>query len=261
MKYKITKISNRNKLLKEKYNNTFTNDFRGIVKQELGELDTPHSFMYLYRRFQKPNAEYRDDFKIFYSYSLLVPKNVIITIHGSYHQHVYFGLHIPQHWLTPVIEKNRGIVKDFALKSVNVGIPFIPYKVLYGLSPIQSFLGEEFTSKNWELIDLKAEQFWGKNKKAEIEEKLKSTKSEGASELEDLIKALYKEYIETLSEEEIRKLNHALGFPEIKDIDGLEDICRIFINDLKKGVWVRDVLFNIKGYESEENQITEHFKP
>ena len=53
----MIKLSNEFKVKRE-YDGILTNSFRELVKEQLGELDTATSFMYLYRRFGEPTQYY-----------------------------------------------------------------------------------------------------------------------------------------------------------------------------------------------------------
>lgn len=58
-----------------------------------------------------------------------------------------------------------------------------------------------------------------------------------------------------LTKEEIEEVNCFV--PKIENITGLKEQCMVIINEMKKGVYLRDVSINIRGYESETNIITE----
>ena len=47
-----------------KQDGILTNDFRKMVEEKLGKLNTPESFMYLFRRFGAPTYSNSDEYKI-----------------------------------------------------------------------------------------------------------------------------------------------------------------------------------------------------
>ena len=61
-----------------------------------------------------------------------------------------------------------------------------------------------------------------------------------------------------LTKKELDEVNAFV--PNIDNIIGLKEQCMFIINEIKKGVYVRDVAINILGYQIDKNIITDYAK-
>ena len=116
---------------------------------------------------------------------------------------------------------------------------------------------KEQKDKNWKLTNASAKAFFTEeefdyvtnNKKEEEydDRKYRLLSTLGKKQCDD--------FRAQLNPEELLELNHPM--PLIDDIEGLKAQCEYVINEFKKGIYVRDVAFNIMGYEDEKNNLTE----
>jgi hypothetical protein len=242
---KIDKLSK-----KENFETILSNDFRSILLKELGVLDTATSFMYLFVKFGVPTFSNKDEYKILYDYRFK-HEDLIISIHASYRNHVMFSLSIPSkrfnEWRKKRTTFFSNLYKKYK-KEVYMPYSILPYARPDGLSEIQH-------KNNWKLIDVESELFFSKKDNLYIEQQFKSKNPnkklfEMLSPFED---KLCSDFRKKLTKSELNELNNFV--PKIKDIVGLKKQCFDIINDLKKGVYVRDVAINILGYEGENNEI------
>ena len=245
---KVTKLN-----LKGKYNSVLTNDFRELITEQVGELDTATSFMYLYRRFGEPTFTNKDEYKILYDYRFK-HEDLLVTAHASYHEFVYFSLHIPQKRLAKWHKNRTDFWKKLYKKYGNeVFMPYamLPYGGTNGLTKAQN-------KKNWKLIDAASETFFSKEDGNYIEEQFKSKKPESKmyTMLRPFESKLCTDFRAKLTKKELDEIN-SFG-PKIESIDGLKEQCMLIANEFKRGFYVRDVAINIRGYESETNIITEY---
>lgn len=245
---KITKLT-----LKGKYNDRLTQNFRELVSEQIGKLDTATSFMYLYRRFGEPTFTNKDEYKILYDYRFK-HEDILVTVHASYYECVYFSLFVPQKRIASW-QKNRNKFFRRLYKKYN-DIPFMPFAYLPYKKALE--LTEAEHQKNWDLIYAAMKTNFSKKDFDYIRKQFISVKPdvEVFKMLMPLESKLCTEFRAKLTAAEIEELNNFL--PKIKDIAGLEKQCMCVINELKRGFYVRDVAINICGYEGESNVITEH---
>jgi hypothetical protein len=246
-KYIIEKI----KLAKGKSNSILTEDFRKLVKEKLGELDTATSFMYLFRRFGVPSFDNKDEYKILYDYRFKYD-DIIITIHASYHEFVYFSLHVASFYFSDWNKKRVDFIHRLINENQSSGIAFMPYSDFFSaiceITPMQS-------KERWKIIDQEAQSYFTKEDYEYIDKQFSSKNPE--SKMFDMLfpfeTYLCKKYRDSLSSSDVKELNHFI--PTLSDVPELRIKCLSFIRELKKGAYVRDCAINIKGYDSAENKI------
>lgn len=207
--------------------------------------------MYLYRRFGDPNMNYNDDNKILYEYRFK-HEDLLLIIHASYHKYVYFSIYIPK----PRIKKwqnNRILFFKELYKKYKKGV-FMPYRSLFFGIP----LTKNQIQKNWRLFFNEVENSLSKEECLYIESQLQSENADIKvfEMLEPIEEKLYENFISQLTESELLELNK--NIPLLEDIENLKEQCEFIINEFLKGVYIRDVPINIKGYESEINEITNY---
>lgn len=126
----MIKLSKENLGKKGNYNSILTESLRQLVGEQLGELDTATSFMYLYRRFGEPTFNSNDEYKILYDYRFKF-EDLLITINASYREFVYFSLHILEKRFTEWSKNRTKFWKQLYKKYENE--IFMPYSMLpYG---------------------------------------------------------------------------------------------------------------------------------
>lgn len=237
----------------KKYENILTESFRKLMAKQLGKLDTATSFMYLYRRFGEPTFNNTDEYKTLYDYRL-THEDLLVTIHASYHEHVYFSLHIPQKRYSEWRKNRKAFWKTLYKKYGNeVFMPYamLPYDGTEGLTKTQN-------NKNWKLIDLASETFFSKEDGKYIEEQFKSKNPDRKlfEMLQPFESKLCKDFRAKLTKKELNGVNAFM--PQIEDITGLKKQCMAIASEFKRGFYVRDVAINILGYESETNIISKY---
>ncbi len=250
----MIKVSKENLGEKGKYNSILTEGLRELVKEQIGQLDTATSFMYLYRRFGEPTFNSDDEYKILYDYRFK-HEDILVTIHASYHEFVYFSLHVPQKRFNEWSRKRNVFWKELYKKYKDT--PFMPYSMLPWGGKTQGLTKAQH-KKNWKLLDKASETFFSKEEGIFIEEQLKSKEPDHKAYemLRPFESKLCKDFRAKLTKEELDEVN---GFvPNIDGIKGLKEQCMYIVNEVKKGVYLRDVTINILGYESKTNIITEH---
>jgi hypothetical protein len=238
--------------VKRKYSSMLTTSFRNLAAGIIGELDTATSFMYLFRRFGAPTSDYSQDGNLLYNY-VLKHEDLIISITASYHQFVYFNLHVPEKRYAECITYNKVFYQGLYRKYGHE--VFMPYAVLpwggtFGLTKSQH-------NKNWKLINKAHESFFSKEDQVYIENQLKSDTPDPSifTLLSPFEQKLCNDFRAKLTESELAELNDFM--PKIEMVKGLEQQCADIIRELKRGFYVRDVAINILGYESENNIIND----
>jgi hypothetical protein len=244
-----------------------TASFRKLAERELGELDTAASFMYLYNRFGSPTEDHRDDYKILYDYTLLY-KDICVTIHSSGHSYTFFNMFVSSSVTGPFREALRNDLMGAGYRLFEQGIIFHPY-FFFDLEEVGEG-HEEFCRKNEKAL----QKAWDEYMKAKTEEELQEYKrllravkkdddSEKRTEAKYKIYTYYKypfldslvdKFQAALTEEE---LDRFYGDPPCKlsDFPEIGKQCKEFLDDLKTASYIRDIPINIKGYESETNEI------
>lgn len=237
---------------------------RDYIEKKLGELDTALSFMYLFRRFGTPAETNKNDYKILYSYKLRF-NDINYSIHASYNEFVYFSLRIPNKYCKEIIKEYLKEESEFIANVLYNNIPYVPD--LYGFTEECGMNQIQYT-KNLKLISNLLAKYLSEEENKLLVDACNDgyyysnyDKSEIKPLYEKANQYLHNKFVDFLGKREYNKFKKKMGeyrylsfYPELKkQIDAL-------IRDLKKGVWVRDVAFNIKGYESKENKITRFVK-
>lgn len=230
----------------------FTTPFREMGEQILGELDTANSFMYLFRRFGAPLYTNEDEYKILYEYRFRY-QDLVVCIHASYHQHVYFGVLVPISYRKDFFNKRVAFQRKLAKETLKKDqIPFFGWSILDG--SIKELLTETELKKLWDLVDAKGKEFFS----AEVYKIFNEHTGEISKELfdkwEPFDELLKKEFFDSLSEDQ-KKTLHA-WWPELETVPELKAQFTGFFEELKRGFYVRDVAINIRGYESDDNVIS-----
>jgi hypothetical protein len=246
---KIKKI----KKFKEYNTSVLLNEFRDLVDSKLGVLDTATSFMYLYRRFGDPNMNCKDDYKILYEYEFN-HEDLLFTVHASYHKYVYFSIGVPKVRLKKWFNNRKKFFRQLYNKYKNN--VFMPYKSLFFQIP----LTKNQSQKNWKLFFNEVEKSLSKEECRYIESQLQSEQADIKvfEMLEPIEEKLYESFKSKLTETECSELYK--NIPKLEDIENLKEQCEFVIDEFLKGVYIRDVLINIKGYESESNKITDYIE-
>lgn len=233
-------------------NDILTNPFRDLVKEKLGVLNTPESFMYLFRRFGTPNYSNNDEYKILYDY-ILKYEDVYISIHASYHEHVYCDLFFPKHYLKDFMKARKELLKRLYIESLKHDVPYSPYQAVFQKP-------QELTKKqndhNWNLINTEAHKYFSEEDYAYVDEHWgkKDLPAKVEQMIYDFSRHVHTVFVNSLSKVDKKAFLHY--WPTMSDVPEIRKKALKFIQELKKGAYVRDVPINIKGYESEENKIS-----
>lgn len=228
-----------------------TNSFREIGKNILGELDTATSFMYLFRRFGAPTFTNDDEYKILYEYRLQY-KEIMVGIHASYYEHVYFNAWMPKIYETARNKEYKEHELKLIKESFEKGIYYMPYA-----GSLRSPYPEDMNEEANKLYDTEARKFFSideydfLNNFTLNENDFNFNKPfyDGIGKLNTY---LCKKFRATLSAEDLQMFNdgwHINNYPEIK-----KQVEEFFV-ELLQGRYVRDVQINIRGYESDTNVI------
>ncbi|WP_163321651.1 hypothetical protein [Draconibacterium mangrovi] len=242
----------------EKYNSHLTNDFRTLAAEKLGELDTATSFMYLFRRFKTPTYDNSDEYKILYQYNFKF-KDIIVSIHASYHQFVTFNLWIPKKSLTPFYKENRKYHKQQLRKSLQRNIAYMPYSVFFYQIKESDLFTPKQSEKQWYHIDREAKEILTSEEYNFLDTTMpKNDVTPGESQriielCDKLSDHLTKKFRSSISASDRKRLYHWM--PTLNDVPEIRKQCLQFIQELKRGCYVRDEIINIKGYISENNPI------
>ena len=245
------------KMFTGKQDGILTNDFRKMVEEKLGKLNTPESFMYLFRRFGAPTYDNDDEYKILYDYRLQY-EDLSICVHASYHEFVYFDLFVPKHYFKEFFKVRELFFKRLLKESLNRHVAYSAFDVVFnrpkGITKRQN-------EKNWLLIDAAAQKYfckqdydyvnslWGKNTDEQKFYKM----------LMEFSRHLCDEFRKTLSKKDLKELRH--HWPLLTDVPEVRKKALAAIQEFKKGAYVRDVPINILGYESDTNKISYFIKP
>lgn len=232
--------------ISKKYSNVLLSPFRDYTEKELGKLDTAKSFMYLYLRFGKPKYDNRDEYKIMYEY-ILQYKDIIVTIHASYYEHVYLNLFFPKSAM-----KNH--LKQYWKKRTNIMLKYAKMDIPYCMPYYQEEY--KYTKSHKKKFDIAFDNYAKKYFSKDDYERLDRTQgnmSEHDQQLfYDFMVHMYENFIKNLTEEErIFWFSQA----QLSDIPEIEKQCAEFIGEMRKGYYVRDVPMNILGYETENNKL------
>ena len=242
--------------LPENYDSSLTESFRELAAREIGELDTASVFMYLFLRFGAPNKTNKDEYKILFSY-LLKFEDLIITVSGSYHQHVYFSLFVPKSRYAIVKSNYKRLLNRLYKVTIGKPIPFMPFASLpFKGSMLTPVLSKKQAAETWKKINVFYEKFFPVKQQKLIEAQLKSETeaSKALTALQPFAKSLCKKFKKIAGKEDLDKF---YSRPVLRDIPKLQKQCERLLDELKKGAFVRDVQVNIRGYESETNPIKE----
>lgn len=228
-----------------------TSSFREIGENLLGKLDTAISFMYLFRRFGTPTFTNSDEYKILYEYRLKY-KEIIVGIHASYYEHVYFNAWMPKKYETERVEEFRKHALCIATESVKNGICYMPYA-----APNSNILTEDLTVEHNKIYDTEACNYFS----PEDYEFLDNFQCDDGdlqayepyyNKMQPFQRMLCEKFRATLSEEDLQMYSngwHINHYPNIKQ--QVEE----FFAELLQGLYIRDVAINIRGYESKENEV------
>lgn len=231
-----------------------TNSIREIGKEILGELDTATSFMYLFRRFGVPHQTTSDEYKILYSYDFKY-KDMFFSIHASYYEHVYFNAIMPiKEWQLHAKEWKEK-TKRLASESLNRGICYMPYNSVFSTF---DYFPKGLKMKLFSLMEEKAKEYFSTedynflngwvHKDGLFENKPYYDK------VEPFYKSLCKEFRASITKEELALFSEN----KIDNYPVLKKQCEDFFRELLRGYYVRDVAINIRGYESDTNNIIEY---
>ena len=242
-----------------KLNGILTNDFRNLAEKKLGQLDTATSFMYLFRRFGAPRQDNSDDHKILYSY-MFEFEDIVIKIHASYHEHVYFNFFIPDHCFSKIREESIKFSEKPLTESVDKNYVFMPYPSLFMSNSV--IVNKKLLDKNIALLENEMRNYYPDEKKYKFivkqingSKKSNNDKSAMFELLEQFEKYLNKKFNKSLSKEELKQIKKYNMIPKLKDFPPIRKQALEIIREFKKGVYVRDVCINIRGYESGQNKI------
>lgn len=225
--------------------------FREIGQNILGKLDTANSFMYLFRRFGTPTFTNADEYKILYEYRLKY-KEIMVGIHASYHEFVYFNAWMPKEYETKRVEEYKAHALKIATESIKKGVCYMPYVMTQ-----VNILSEELVGEQNKLFDAEARNYFS----PEDYDFLANFKCADYDleayrpyhqKIEPFRLMLCEKFRATLSEEDLQMYNngwHINHYPDIKQ--QVEE----FFTELLQGFYVRDVAINIRGYESKENVV------
>lgn len=236
------------------YTDAPINSIRELGKEILGELDTATSFMYLFRRFGVPHQSTADEYKILYSYDLKY-KDMFLSIHASYYKHVYFNAIMPKKiWQNHAKEWKKKTNK-LALESLKKGICYMPYASMFAT---HDYFSEKLRNKIFSSIEEKAKSYFStEDYKFLCDWEHKDGLYENQpyyDKVNPFYKSLCKEFRASLTEEELSLFSE----DRIENYPELYQQCKEFFQELLRGYYVRDVAINIRGYESEENKMTEY---
>lgn len=233
----------------DKYAGAPINSIRELGKSILGKQDTATSFMYLFRRFGTPEQTNSDEYKILYLYEFRY-KDMLFSIHASYHEHVYFNALIPKHYEAERIKQYRKITYELAKDCFTKGVIYMPYTTPY----FENF-PESFKGKMNKLYDDKAKEYFSEEDYQFLCDYKFSDELFANTPYYDKIEP-FNEYLCKTFRASINE-NQLNLFKEdtISNYPDLEIQCKEFFNELLRGYYVRDVAINIRGYENEENVI------
>lgn len=240
------------KKLKGNFSDVLVNDFRKLVKEKLGILSTPESFMYMYRRFGVPTYDNKDEYKILYDYNIQ-HGDIGISVHASYHEFVYFDLFVPKHYFVEFYKNRIKLMKRLIKESLKRDMFFSAYEIIFNKP---KYITNKQHEKNWKLIDAEAQLYFSKEDYAYIDSLWGKENNE--KKFFDLLwefsKHLCSKYRESLNNKDREELRH--WQPLLTDLPEIRKKALLIINEFKKGVYVRDCPINIKGYESDKNKIS-----
>jgi hypothetical protein len=268
MTNKIKKFKGgRIKFMTDTPDGCLTASFRELAERELGELDTATSFMYLYNRFGRPDADHRDDYKILYDYILLY-KDIGVTIHSSGHSNTYFNLFVSSSVTGPFKKALRKDLIGTGYRLLEQGIVFRP-SFFFRIEEVGEG-HEEFCRKNKEAL----QKAWNEYMRARTAEEKRefrrlrkaSEKTENCQILTEIELKISRDYKDPFFESLVNKFKAALTEEErdrfysdppgnLSDFPEIEKQCKEFLDGLKTASYIRDIPINIKGYESETNEI------
>lgn len=226
-----------------------TSSFREIGENILGKLDTATSFMYLFRRFGTPTFTNSDEYKILYEYRLKY-KEIMVAVHASYNEFVYFNAWMPKKYETERIEEYHRQVLRIVTESNKNGICYMPYTVLNPKT-----FPEHLIEEHNKIYDAEARKYFS----PEDYDFLNNFQcAEGDlvayqpyyNKIEPFRRMLCEKFRSALSEEELKMYtegSHINKYPNIK-----QQVEEFFI-ELLQGIYVRDVAINIRGYEGKDN--------
>jgi hypothetical protein len=252
---KATPVFKRLGKVPDNYTSIMTESFRTYAARVLGTLDTARTFMYLFLRFEQPTLTNKDDYKTLFTY-ILQFEDLIVSIHGSYYEHVYFNLFIPKKRYDIVRKNHKKFINEIYSKTIGTNIPFMPYSVLpWKNSQLTPEISTTRAKETWKKINIHYEKYFSKEQQNKIE-------AQGAGNTDQVTLAflalrpfeemLCKKFHKLLSKEQVDRLHSRASITEIPKLD---DQCIRLLNEFKKGVFVRDVQLNINGYESKQNPI------
>lgn len=225
--------------------------FREIGQTILDKLDTANSFMYLFRRFGTPTFTNSDEYKILYEYRLKY-KEIMVAIHASYYEHVYFNAWMPKKYETERVEEYKAHAIQIATESVKKGICYMPYT-----STSVDIFPEELVAEHNKIFDAEARKHFSPEDYDFLDNfQCADNDLEGFQpyyqKMEPFRRMLCEKFRATLSEEDLQMYNNGWyinHYPDIKQ--QVEE----FFTELLQGLYVRDVAINIRGYESKENVV------
>lgn len=225
--------------------------FREIGSTILGKLDTATSFMYLFRRFGTPTFTNSDEYKILYEYRLKY-KKIMVAIHASYYEHVYFNAWMPKEYETKRVEEYRSHALQLATESIKNGICYMPYTMTNS-----NILTEDLIAEHNKIFDAEARKYFSLEDYDFLDNfHCDDNDLEGYQpfhkKIAPFMQMLCEKFRATLSEEDLQMYNngwHINHYPDIKQ--QVEE----FFTELLQGLHVRDVAINIRGYESKENVV------
>lgn len=252
MSNEIIKLTRKFKYGRIKSVGMLTNEIRDYISANLGELEVATTFMYLYRRFGEPTFNNQDDYKILFAYHFMFGE-VWISIHGSYHNHIYFNVHIPKQWTDEFWTKRKVWLNSLFDKYKDIAPIISP--------PYLPFEKQGYSKKNIKEL-LKRMNKEAKDYLTESELKIISDapKDRTHEELQNVVKTKLFDYLIDKFYKNMTKEDEIICnkfIPTISDIPNLKEQIDYIIKELKRGFYIRDVRINILGYESKTNIIME----
>lgn len=221
----------------------FTKIFRNLVAERIGELDTAHSFMYLFNRFGNPTETTKDDGDIIYDYLFAVDK-CRITIHASGKNYVYFNFFAPKEiWDNHINQINylqENVIKKLNSKNIPVITDGIELCIDKGCSLAlkKNFLCARRYLTQEELSYLESSD-------------LENFNPDIFDDIAERLSCITKQHLSKEDKEIIFISPSTLFDFQFKDYPEIESAAYFFISELLKPIRVRDIQYNIKKYIKE----------
>jgi hypothetical protein len=249
----ITSLTRRSNIdFKKLDGHLFTEPFRELGKSILGKLDTANSFMYLFRRFESPLYTNKDEYKQLYQYCFEFG-DLVISVHASYYEHVYFNVYVPISYRKDFFKKRNAFIQNLVKEQIKKRIiPSVSFTLLD--HRLKEYLTESQYKKLWVLIDEKAKAFFSPEDYQIFDNHTGSLSDELFKKWRPFDEFIHQEFWKSLSDDQ--KAQYSAHHPNLASVPELKAQFELFFHELKRGFYIRDVAINILGYESEQNVIT-----